>query len=85
MKILYSPRFSRLYKKVPAVVKERLEKIEKVFRDDPFNASLKTHKLHGRLKDAWAFSVNKSYRIVFEFYDKDAVRLLAIGTHDIYQ
>ena len=54
----------------------------KLFTNDPFNKSLKTHKLSGDLKDSWAFSINYSYRIVFQFIDDNTILLMDIGTHD---
>ena len=32
-----------------------------------------------------SFSVDFSYRIIFEFVDADIVVFYAIGTHDIYE
>ncbi len=51
--------------------------------DDPFAASLKTHRLTGKLGGCWAFSVDNDCRVVFLFikgYQK--VLLLDIGSHD---
>lgn len=45
---------------------------------------LKTHKLHGKEKDAYAFWINYSYRIKFIFLDVESVLFLDIGTHDVY-
>jgi addiction module RelE/StbE family toxin len=54
---------------------------------DPFNPSLKTHKLKGDLKDFWACSVEYDFRIIFKFYQIDdepeeAIVLIDAGTHD---
>lgn len=42
---------------------------------------LKTHKLHGKLKDSYSCNINYQYRIVFS-YDKNYVYLESIGSHD---
>lgn len=85
MKIVYSPRFARRYKKLPLEVKDKAEKQESIFRKDPFDKRLKTHKLSGNLSDFWSFSVDYDYRIIFEFGDGSIVYFHTVGTHDIYE
>jgi len=84
MQIVYLSRFARQYKKLPAEIKDLAEKKEKLFRKDPFSPLLKTHKLTGPLDGLHAFSVNNTYRIIFEFASKNLVRFYQIGTHEIY-
>lgn len=84
MKIIYLTKFAREYKKLPAEIKEMAEKKERIFRKNPFDTRLQTHKLHGELSDFWAFSINYQYRIIFDFADKNTVRFYSIGKHDIY-
>jgi mRNA-degrading endonuclease YafQ of YafQ-DinJ toxin-antitoxin module len=50
---------------------------------DPFDKSLKTHKLSGALSDKYACNLNYEYRIILiiEIINKD-VYLIDIGTHD---
>jgi addiction module RelE/StbE family toxin len=52
-----------------------------LLQQNPHTASLKTHKLTGKLKSYWALSITYKYRLVFSI-EKDAIYLLAIGTHD---
>jgi toxin HigB-1 len=85
MKIDYSPKFAKQFKKLPKDIKELSLKSEKLFRADPFNSKLGTHKLHGRLKDYWAFSLSYDYRVIFSFVDDDFVKFHAVGKHDIYR
>jgi mRNA interferase YafQ len=85
MQIIYSPKFSRLYKKLPTEIKHSIEKKELLFRKDPFTSSLKTHKLTGPLEGLYAFSVDYSYRVLFEFADNDTVYFHAVGDHDVYK
>jgi len=84
MKIFYSPHFERQYKKLPSVLQVLAEKREKIFRKNPFDPRLKTHKLKGRLGEFWSFSVDFKYRIIFEFIENGDVRMHSIGDHDIY-
>jgi len=82
MKIIYSPTFKKKYKKLSPEIKLLAEKKEIIFRKDPFDKSLETHKLHGQFKDSWAFSINREYRIVFDFYTKNVVWFNTVGTHE---
>ena len=70
MQIIYSPIFLRQYRKLESDIQRQAESKEKVFRRNPFDERLRTHKLHGKLSDLWAFSVNSKVRIVFEFAEE---------------
>ena len=84
MKIIYSPKFAREYKKLSIETKIKAEKVELLFRKNPFNPKLKIHKLSGHLKDFWSFSIDYSNRVIFEFAEKDIVYFHSVGNHDIY-
>lgn len=84
MVIKYYSRFERHYKRLPLEIREVAETKEAVFRNNPFDKRLDTHKLHGRLKNHWSFSVIRQYRILFIFEKSDVI-FLDIGDHDIYQ
>ena len=83
--ILYLPKFVRLYQRLPKEIQKLAEKKEIIFRQNPFDSRLKTHKLHGLLKGFWSFYINFEYRIIFEFVDENTVRFYSVGKHDIYQ
>ena len=85
MKIYYSSKFLKEYKKLPREVKLLAEKQEKLFRENPFDPRLKTHHLAGKLKNFLAFSIDYKHRIIFEFASKDIVWFHSVGTHDIYR
>ncbi|MDD5145158.1 MAG: type II toxin-antitoxin system YoeB family toxin [Candidatus Pacebacteria bacterium] len=85
MEILYSPQFAREYRKFSEEIKRKAEKQEKIFRDNPFDARLKTHKLEGRLSEFWAFSIDFHHRVIFRFQEDDKVRFYAIGDHSLYR
>ena len=84
MKILYSRKFAKEYKKLSNHVKDLAEEKEKIFRKDPFDSKLRTHKLSGKLKNFWAFSIDRKNRIIFDFDDEKNVRFYSVGGHDIY-
>jgi addiction module RelE/StbE family toxin len=85
MTIIYSPKFAREYKKLPQEIKRAAEEREKAFRKNPFDPALDSHKLHGRMRDFWSFSITHRYRIIFELASKDIIYFHSVGNHDIYQ
>jgi addiction module RelE/StbE family toxin len=85
MQIAYESSFKRDYRKWiknnPS--KEKLlEKIIDLFILDPFHPLLKTHKLKGKLKECYAFTIEYDLRIVFYFEDESHAIFIALGTHD---
>ena len=85
MKIFYTKKFEREYKKLSKDIKKKVELREIIFRKDPFVSILKTHKLSGELEDFWSFSIDFTFRIVFEFIDDETIFFHSVGNHDIYK
>ncbi|MBR8827748.1 MAG: hypothetical protein DSM107014_07545 [Gomphosphaeria aponina SAG 52.96 = DSM 107014] len=52
------------------------------FRDNPFEQSLKTHKLSGKLKDLWSFSLEYAQRVLLYFTDDGKAVLVDIGNNE---
>jgi len=84
MVIRTTSKFERAYKRLPRYIKSKAKDREKIFRNNPFDFRLDTHKLHGKYKEYWAFTVSGHYRIMFAFAEKDTVDFINIGTHEIY-
>jgi len=86
MEVSFSDSFKKVFKKrIKSTDAEsefwiRLE----LFVDDPFDARLKTHKLSGKLRNLWSFSLEYDLRVVF-YFTKDKPKkaiFVDIGTHD---
>lgn len=84
MTIYHSPRFEKSLFHLPALAQDRAELCEELFRTNPFDRKLRTHKLHGKMQGQWSFSIDRRHRILFEF-DGDDVIFLDVGDHDLYQ
>ena len=84
-KIYPTNHFIKSYKMLSENIKTVAKKREIVFINNPFDKRLKTHKLKGKLKDYWSYSINYQYRILFRFLDKETVIYHDIGTHEIYK
>lgn len=79
-------KFEKQYRRLSSKVKKAAQAKELILRDNVFDPRLKTHKLHGKNKEAWAFYITpRSYRITFIFLTSSRVLFLEIGTHDIYR
>lgn len=83
-KFYYERDFSKSLKKYSSSEKNRIKNKIQIFLNNPFNPSLRTHKLKGRLRDYWSFSITYNLRILFEFIDSQTVGFIDIGTHGIY-
>jgi addiction module RelE/StbE family toxin len=86
MEVSFSDSFKKVFKrriKSSETENEFWIKLE-LFISDPFDSRLKTHKLSGKLKGLWSFTVEYDFRVVFYFTNdkpKKAV-FVDIGTHD---
>lgn len=64
-------------------LKDKFKNIINQLSLNPFEASLKTHKLKGNLKELYACSLNYEYRLILSIVIIDnEIYLLDIGTHD---
>ncbi len=84
MEVRYKTTFVRQYKKLSKALQEEVKERIELFKESPSHHFLKTHKLHGRMKGSWSFSVNYQYRIVFEYRENKDVDLLLVGDHSMY-
>ncbi len=85
VEISFSSPFKRAFKKrikgnteLEARFWQKLEQ----FTVDPFDPSLKTHKLSGKLREFWSFSVSYDERVLFYFTEDEKVVFVDIGSHD---
>ncbi len=83
--IEYSSNFVNQFKKLNPRLQRQAIKVEKLFKKDPSSPKLKAHKVSGKLKDLWTFSINYKGRIIFEFLGKGKVIFYKIGSHEIYR
>lgn len=85
MDVQYKPVFIRQLKAMGKGLRDEvIEKVE-LFKDVRNHKPLKVHKLKGRLKGRYSFSVNYETRIVFNYLSKQEAVLLAVGDHDVYK
>lgn len=85
IKLLKTKDFEKSFEKLPPKIQALAVKKIFLFRNNPFNPSLKTHKLKGELKNYHSFSINYQYRVLFEFLSRNKALFYDIGTHEIYK
>ncbi len=83
--VSYKPTFIRQYNSLENDLQEEVVLKIELFKDKNNHKALQVHKLHGRLKDCYSFSVNYKIRIVFNYASKKEAVLLAVDDHDIYK
>ena len=85
IEVTFSSSFKRAFKKRIGRQKDLEDKFwqrVEIFRNDPFDLRLRTHKLSGELREYWSFSIAYDLRIVFQFAGKNQAVFQDIGTHD---
>jgi mRNA interferase YafQ len=89
-KLAWEASFLRAFKRTTrrdAHLEQRVLAVLEMLVQNPFDPSLKTHKLRGQLEGLWACWVAYDCRIVFAFEpdpesSDDMIVLIDIGTHD---
>ena len=85
MEVSFSSSFRRAFKKRikgKSELESRFWAKVAIFTNDPFEPSLRTHKLSGKLTDLWSFSVEYDERVLFYFTNNRNAVFVDIGNHD---
>lgn len=82
LKITYSERFQKHYKKLSADEKTQFRKKLDVFADNPLHPSLRTKRIKGT-DGLFEFSVDMDIRVIWFCEGNSLVALVDIGHHDI--
>jgi plasmid maintenance system killer protein len=85
--IFPSSRYATAFKKLDPQLQQRLIEREKLFMVNAYHPGLKTHRLEGGLgeKDFYAYYVNDSLRVMFQFISSDGVLYVDVNDHRIYR
>ncbi len=89
-KLVWDASFKRAFRRQARqdpVLQERILEVLTALAANPFEPTLKTHKLRGQLAGLWACWVEYDCRVVFTFEadpadGEDAIVLIDIGSHD---
>ena len=73
--------FKKKVNKLPQRVREMLAEHLRLFATNPFNPILNNHALHGERRYQRSINITGDWRLIYEQYDKNTVRLIDIDTH----
>jgi addiction module RelE/StbE family toxin len=83
MKIKFSKKFVKEYRRLPAQIQDATDKQIKFLLADSEHPSLDKKKMNDP-RNIWRIKINKSYRITFQI-EKDYYILRRIGRHNIIE
>ncbi len=85
IEIAFSPSFKKAFRKKikgqPDLETKFWQRAE-IFIQNPFDERLRTHKLSGKLRELWSFTIEYDMRVVFYFSDVHKVVFTDMGTHN---
>jgi Txe/YoeB family toxin of Txe-Axe toxin-antitoxin module len=62
-------------------LEKKFEKQKRLFEKNPFHPSLRTELLEPRKMRIWSFRVDRKYRALFIFREKDIVEVIDVNDH----
>ena len=83
--IYYHSKFEKKLRRIETHFSEIMDMRLIIFRNNCFDARLETHKLHGKLKGLYSFSISHSHRLIFSILKKGVAGFIDIGDHSIYE
>lgn len=62
-------------------LEKKFEKQLNLFKGNPFHPSLRTELLVPRRMKIWSFRIDKKYRALFIFIEKDVIEIVDVNDH----
>ncbi len=62
-------------------LEKKFEKQTNLFKENPFHPGLRTELLEPRRMKIWSFRIDRKYRALFIFIEKDVVEIIDINDH----
>ena len=62
-------------------LEKKFEKQIRLFENNPFHPSLRTELLEPRNMRIWSFRIDRKYRAIFIFREKDTVEIIDVNDH----
>lgn len=81
MIIIRTKYFSKTVTKLPSSVKRALADRLQLFMNDPFSVILNNHALQGDRQPYRSINITGDYRLIYEQYDEETIRVIDIDTH----
>ncbi len=81
MKIIYSKRFKKQFKKLQGGEKIKFERMVNLFINNISDQALHIHALHGKLSHYKSFNVTGDLRVLYEQINEETALFADIDTH----
>ena len=81
MRIHYSSRFRKQYKKLTKSVRAKVQERVGLFLRGEFHPSLENHALRGRYARCRSINITGDFRLIYEKYPDGSLNFVAVGTH----
>lgn len=81
MRAVATKVFAKQLQKQTNSMQQNFETRLELFLKNPDHSLLNAHRLIGKYQGFHSFNVTGDYRAIFEYIDKDTIRLHAIGSH----
>ncbi len=62
-------------------LEKKFEKQKKLFGENPFYPGLKTELLEPRRMRIWSFRIDRKYRAIFIYREKDTIEIIDVNDH----
>jgi len=62
-------------------LEKKFEKQKQLFEQNPFYPSLETEFLEPRKMRIWSFRIDRKYRAIFIFREKDTIEIIDVNNH----
>jgi len=62
-------------------LEKKFEKQKQLFEQNPFYPSLETELLEPRKMRIWSFRIDRKYRAIFIFREKDTIEIIDVNNH----
>lgn len=86
IRVVYGGDFLKLARRLNKKLQKKLANSIITLRRNPFNSSLHTKNLSGKLSGFFSFRITRDWRVIFQFLDSETVRLVEVAHRkDIYR
>jgi len=86
IRIVYGGIFVKSARKLPKKLKIKLASFITLLRENPFDPSLHTKYLSGKLTGLLSFRITRDWRVIFKFVEPDLIQLIGVANRkDIYR
>ncbi|MCA9362422.1 type II toxin-antitoxin system mRNA interferase toxin, RelE/StbE family [Candidatus Kaiserbacteria bacterium] len=81
MHYVLSKRFEKEFTKLPKPIKKKVLLVLQKFVNDPYDPSLRNHRLSGKWSNHFSIDVTGDVRAVYVYIKDDVVHFVAVGSH----